>query len=227
MFDLVVRRYAWWLALWAVLFMTSIALTVAVARDEPLPGDTAVLQWVQDQPFPGLDLSGLARAVTSTEVVLGMGAVVAAALWLLNRRREALLLAAGIIILPFLQHGIKEIVDRPRPGPDVAELRADFTSPAFPAGHVMSATMLYGFLLYLAAKGDFGRPLRFVVGVLSAAVLLLTGLANVYVGVHWPSDVLGGYLWGVVLVLPLVTLDAAPPGGFVLLLLMMRLRSLW
>lgn len=217
-------RRAWWLPLWAHLLIASIGLTVAAARDGSLPGDTRVLRWLQDLPFPGVDLSEAVRAITSTEVVIGTGAVVAAGLWLTNRRREALLLAAGIIILPFLQHGIKEIVDRPRPGPDVAELRAGYSSPAFPAGHVMSATVLYGFLLYLAAKGRFSGYVWPAAGAFSAVVLLLTSLANVYVGVHWPTDVLGGYLWGLVLLLPLTALDSTLPGELTLSLAA-RMRS--
>lgn len=217
-------RRAWWLPLWAVLLIASIGLTVA-ARGGALPGDTRVLSWLQDLPFPGVDLSEAVRAITSTEVVLGTGAVVAAGLWLTNRRREALLLAAGIIILPFLQHGIKEIVDRPRPGPDVADLRAGYSSPAFPAGHVMSAMVLYGFLLYLAAKGRFSGYVWPAVGAFSAVVLLLTGAANVYVGVHWPTDVLGGYLWGLVLLLPLIALDSTLPGKLTPSLAAMKLRS--
>ena len=46
----------------------------------------------------------------------------------------------------------------------------------------------------------------------SAFVLVLTGPANVYVGVHWPSDVVGGYAWGAVLVLPLVYADRTLAG---------------
>ena len=44
----------------------------------------------------------------------------------------------------------------------------------------------------------------------SFAVLSLTGLVSVFLGVHWPSDVLGGYIWGLVLLLPLLVLAGVP-----------------
>jgi undecaprenyl-diphosphatase len=131
------------------------------------------------------------------------------ALWLFGRRRQAVLLVVGLAAMALLQSGIKELVDRPRPTADLVELRAGFSSPSFPAGHVMSPTVLYGFLLYLALALKLPLVVRAALVGWIAFVLVLTGPANVYVGVHWPSDVVGGYAWGAVLVLLLVYADRA------------------
>ena len=202
------RAAAVWGAAWAALLLASLALSALAAAHDRLPGDLAMAQWAQDLPLPGLPLSRFVRLITTTQVVLASGAVVAVLLWLVRRRREALLLAVGLAILPLLQHGLKETVDRPRPSPDLIELRAGFESLSFPAGHVTSPTLLYGFLLYLALVRLRYRPLRLAVAAASLFVLLLSGPVNVWVGVHWPSDVVGGYAWGLVLLLPLLALDA-------------------
>ena len=207
------RAAAVWGAAWAVLLLASLALTALAAAHDRLPGDLAIARWIQDLPLPGLPLSRFVRLVTTTQVVLGTGAAVAVLLWLSRRRREALLLALGLVVLPLLQHGLKEVVDRPRPSPDLVELRAGFASPGFPAGHVMSPTLLYGFLLYLALVRLRYPPLRLAVLAVSLFVLVLSGPANVWVGVHWPSDVLGGYAWGLVLLLPLLAVDASAAEG--------------
>jgi undecaprenyl-diphosphatase len=208
------RAAAVWGATWAVLLLAALALTALAAAHDRLPGDLAIARWIQDLPLPGLPLSRFLRLITTTQVVLGTGAAVAGLLWLSRRRREALLLAVGLIILPLLQHGLKEAVDRPRPSPDLIELRAGFVSPSFPAGHVMSPTLLYGFLLYLALVRLRYPPLRLAVLAVSLFVLVLSGPANVWVGVHWPSDVLGGYAWGLVLLLPLLlAVDALTAGA--------------
>src|SRR4030042_2068798 len=102
-------------------------------------------------------------------------------LWLSRRRREALLLAVGLVILPLLQHGLKEAVDRPRPSSDLIELRAGFESLSFPAGHVVSPTLLYGFLLYLALVRLRYPPVRLAILAASLFVLLLSGPVNVWV----------------------------------------------
>jgi membrane-associated phospholipid phosphatase len=208
-----------WGAAWIVLLLAAVSLSVLAAANDRLPGDLAIVQWAQDLPVPGLALSRFVRLLSGTEVVLGTGAVVALALWLSRRRearptgRQALLLALGLLLLPLLQHELKEIVDRPRPPADLVDLRAGFSSPSFPAGHVMSPTLLYGFLLYLSLRGIPGRPLGLAVLAASLFMLVLAGPANVYVGVHWPSDVVGGYAWGLVLLLPLLGLDALAAGS--------------
>ena len=82
------------------------------------------------------------------------------------------------------------------------ERRTGFDSESFPAGHIMSGAVLYGFLLGLAALGAFPRPASIAIGAVSATILLLNAPANVYMGVHWPSDVTGGFLWALVLLVP-------------------------
>jgi len=195
--------------------LAAVSLSLLAAASDRLPGDLTIAQWAQDLPPPSLALSEFVRLLGETEVVLGTGAAVALVLWLCQRRREALLLALGLVVLPLLQHGLKEMVDRPRPSADLLDLRAGFSSPSFPAGHVMSPTLLYGFVLYLSLRGLAVRPLRLLILAAASFVLILAGPANVYVGVHWPSDVVGGYAWGLVLLLPLLGADmlAAGSGG--------------
>lgn len=190
-------------ASWLTLLGLSIALSALAAAHDTLPGDTGIATWVQDLPFPGETLSDIVRSVTPTELVLGAGAVLALVMWVRGRRREAIIFAVGLVILPLMQAGTKEIVDRPRPAPEVLEIRTGFDSPSFPSGHVMSSLYLYGYLIYLALRLSSHVWLR-VAAAAPAAVLALSGLANVWLGVHWPSDVLGGYAWGLVLLLPVV-----------------------
>ena len=189
---------------WLALLGLSIALAVAVAQHDTLPGDIDIMTWAQDGAFPGEAFSDVIRAITTTQVVLGTGAGVVLGLWLLGRRWEAALLAVGLIALPLLQSGLKELVDRPRPAEPLVELRAGFSSPSFPAGHVMSPTLLYGFLLYLSLRAALPSGLGLVLGLWSAFVLIFAGPPNVWLGVHWPSDVLGGWAWALALLLPLV-----------------------
>ena len=216
--DVLVRPWRYWGggALWGLVWLGllagSIVLSVLAAQHARLPGDLDLTQRLQDSIFPGLRLSKFVRLVTTTQAVLGTGGAAAVALWLLGWRRQAVLLVVGLVALALLQSGIKDLVDRPRPTADLVELRAGFSSPSFPAGHVMSPTVLYGFLLYLAIALRFSLALRVALVGWSVFVLVLTGPANVYVGVHWPSDVVGGYAWGAVLVLPLVYADGRLAG---------------
>ena len=137
--------------------------------------------------------------VTTTEVVLGTGGALVVMLWLFGRRWEAGLLLVGLALLPLLQSGLKELVDRPRPTEPLVDVRAGFSSPSFPAGHVMSPTLLYGYLLWLAIRRALPLTLRLPAALWSAFVVLFAAPPNVWLGVHWPSDVLGGWAWGLVL----------------------------
>ncbi len=198
------RLLASTVALWLALLVLSIALSTLASIHDTLPGDTGTASWLQGLPFPGQSLADTVRSITSTEVVLAGGGALALLLWLRGYRLEAIVFAAALIVLLLLQAGIKEIVDRPRPTADLVELRGTFSSPSFPSGHVMSATYFYGFLLYLALSLPLTSLARAALAAVAAAVLALTAPANIWLGVHWPSDALGGYAWGALLLLPVV-----------------------
>ncbi|MCY3883020.1 MAG: phosphatase PAP2 family protein [Chloroflexi bacterium] len=198
--ELAAHRGMW--ACWGVVLAAAIALAVLAALDDRLPGDLSATSAVQDWPFPGEPFADVLRLLSGTEVVAGIGAGLAVIAWLAGRRRPALALAAGLGLMVLLQFAVKEIVDRPRPPSDLVDLRAGFTSPSFPSGHTMSPTYLYGFLAVAALASPLSRGLRGAAVALVAAFLLLGGLANVYLGVHWTSDVIGGYLWALLVLIP-------------------------
>jgi len=185
---------------WLLVLQAAVALSIFAHEAGPLGPDEAISDGVQGLP-DWFEAGAVAvRALTATEVVLVLGGVAVLALWFTGRRAEALGLLAVLVLLPFVQAGIKDIVDRPRPDPTLAEQKTGFGSESFPSGHVMSGTVLYGYLLLIAWEA---RAHRWRIGAcVLGAVLALNAVANVYMGVHWSTDVAGGVLWALVLVLP-------------------------
>jgi membrane-associated phospholipid phosphatase len=191
--------------LWSGILALAISLTILIALEDTAPEEGDAIQIVQELPL-GTAFPNLVRAATSTELDVVVGAGLAAVLWRTGDRKTLTVLVLLLIALPLMQHGLKLLVDRPRPPFDPADLWSEPGSPSFPSGHVMSATVVYGFLLFLSFRERWAPPYRVLARTLSLAALVLTALTSIYLDVHWhvhwPTDVLGGYLWGLVLLLP-------------------------
>ncbi len=200
--------------LFAAITAAAVVLSLLARERDRLPGDLWLTREIQELPGSLEGPAGALRAVTSTGTVLGLGMLLVVALLAARKWWLALQAAVTLALLPLLQASIKDLVDRPRPDPALVDLRDSFTSTSFPSGHVMSGTVLFA-LIALAAwqlpvPGGVRRALAWGCGIVAA----LNGLANIYIGVHWPSDVLGGYLWAGVL-LAGVRLGMANTRGFV------------
>ena len=172
---------------------TLLALVVAAA-DGPLLGEAWFTQQVQKLPAFLDYVAAVSLANTATFVVLVVGAVAVLVFAARHEFRVAFVLGILLLATPVAQAGIKDLVDRPRPTEEQVEIRTGYTSPSFPAGHLMSPSAVYGFgALWMWRTGR--QRLRQGAGAIGA-FLLLSCWANVYVGVHWPTDVLGGLLFG-------------------------------
>ncbi len=124
-----------------------------------------------------------------------------AAVWLIRRYAAlwtALWLALTTLVANVLQQGLKAAVDRPRPvWPDPVD-SAHYA--AFPSGHAMTATVVLGLLLYLLRHYGAGRALWCAAVSVAAVSVVGVGLTRVWLGVHWTSDVIGGWLMGTAVV---------------------------
>src|SRR5690606_36751376 len=99
-------------------------------------------------------------------------------------------LGGGQILIHLLKHAVA------RPRPEVVSHLVEVSTLSFPSGHAMGAALTYGTLAVLAARFAPGRASKICLGVLAVLITLLVGMSRVYLGVHWPSDVLAGWCAG-------------------------------
>jgi len=90
----------------------------------------------------------------------------------------------------------KIIVNRPRPSSDLVAVYKNLSDNSFPSSHVLVFTVLFGFLLYVALKQSKDSRVKYLLAIFSVMILMNIGLSRIYLGAHWASDVLGGYLLG-------------------------------
>ncbi|GGN08686.1 phosphatase PAP2 family protein [Streptomyces fuscichromogenes] len=125
----------------------------------------------------------------------------AVAVWLVWRHSAwwtALWLTLTCALGTVAQQSLKVAVGRPRPEwPDPVD-SAHYA--AFPSGHTMTATVVCGLLLWLLHRCGTGRALWCAALAAAGFSVVGVGLTRVWLGVHWPSDVLGGWLLGALVV---------------------------
>lgn len=120
--------------------------------------------------------------------------VAAVVVWRLRDRVLGCWLLATCVLGSLVQQGLKAAVDRPRPAWRDPVDSAHYA--AFPSGHAMTATVVCGLVLWLLHRAGVGPVLRATALSVAVMSVLGVGLTRLWLGVHWPSDVLGGWLLG-------------------------------
>ncbi|MFF8195608.1 phosphatase PAP2 family protein [Streptomyces bobili] len=125
----------------------------------------------------------------------------AVALWLVWRRAAwwtAVWLITVSAVGTILQQGLKAALDRERPVWTDPVDSAHYA--AYPSGHALTATVVLGLLLWLLHRHGAGPVLWRTAMSVAVVSVVGVGLTRVWLGVHWPTDVLGGWLMGAMLV---------------------------
>jgi len=171
-------------------------LLVVSSQDAPAPGwDSLVRGWVLAHRSRGLtvvaaSLSRTGLAVVGTVLVSGASLLLARG-DVVRRAGVVAQWAAAMVIPSTARWAISTLVARERP--TRTGRLADAHGYAFPSGHAMASAIAAGLLTWLAAS-RLERPAgRRVAGLLALAWAGAVGWSRVYLGVHWPSDVLGGW----------------------------------
>jgi undecaprenyl-diphosphatase len=157
--------------------------------------DEAVLTWIGQHRPPSLERVMLEITFLGTgTVVIAVVTVSALFLWLTRHQYSAALLLVSAIGGILLNNLLKVGFDRPRPR--VFEWGSQALSSSFPSGHAMSAAAVYGTVAYLAARLQKRMWHRVATMLIAGILIVLIALTRLYLGVHYPSDVLAGIIIG-------------------------------
>jgi undecaprenyl-diphosphatase len=144
-------------------------------------------------------------ALGSLSVVAALAAAAILIALLARRWREALLLLLAVAASRLSVAGLQLLVARPRP--PLADARIVQTGFSFPSSHAAIAATFYGAIAYLLIRRPHHEALKIVAAVLAALLVLLIGVSRGYLGVHFPSDILAGWVVGALWLALLVIAD--------------------
>lgn len=182
-------------ALAAALFFA--ALAHAVVRGDTEPFDRSVRNTIHSWAAPML--TGAMRGVTelgATSFLLPLAVLVVWRLHAAGRPRAAVVFLIAVAGAEVCDQALKFYFRRPRP--EVFFGMAQPSTYSFPSGHSVASCCFYGTLAALLSVAARSRLRRALIWIAAAALTMAIGFSRVYLGVHYPSDVLGGYAVAIV-----------------------------
>jgi undecaprenyl-diphosphatase len=165
-------------------FDTAILLALRVPGD---PADPLGPRWFEELARDVTALGGVGVLTLLTLAVAGL-------LWLQGRDRSMVLVLVSVAGGLLLSTLFKEAFARPRP--DLVPHGATVYTASFPSGHSMMAAVTYLTLAVMYARVEPLRAVKIYLIAVACLIILLVGASRVYLGVHWPTDVLAGWLAG-------------------------------
>lgn len=186
----IILAFYFWLLSGAVLF------SWIARRTQFFPGDRSITRALQKQKNPWFRRFMVAVSEPGfTKVSFPLTTAIVGAFWLLRFRLEAifLVLSSTSSLLNIL---IKKLIKRPRPTNEQVTVVRILKQPSFPSGHVMHYMNLFGMLTYFLATNWRSGRLRNALIAACVSLIALVGPSRIYLGAHWPSDVMAGYVYG-------------------------------
>ncbi len=152
--------------------------------------DKIILLWIHSFSNPTLDaIMHVFTRLNNPNTVTAIAIFTLALLWWRQYYPEAKIFAIDCLGGVILSYGLKSVFGKVRPA--LWQSAIEETSFSYPSGHALGSTVLYGFLAYLLAT----RYPQFTLLIYTVAIFLIgmIGLSRLYLGVHWPTDIIGGY----------------------------------
>ncbi|MFC5652976.1 phosphatase PAP2 family protein [Paenibacillus solisilvae] len=182
--------------MWLMLLLLALAgfegLSVLISRNQLKQFDESIIQIVQGWESPALTrIAELFSKIGSSSVTIPLIIALAVILFIvLKHRKELILLIGGMLGSTLLNELLKRLYHRTRP--DIHRI-AEEQGYSFPSGHSMAAFSLYALLIFILWRHIPSRGGRTALIIFGLCMILCIGLSRIYLGVHYPSDILGGY----------------------------------
>ena len=177
---------------WIILFICLIgflALAEDVFNKEIMNGDIIGYKIVSNFLISDF-ATPIAKFITNFGGAIFLIVLTIALIILIKNKKIGLSIFSNLVIVTILNQSLKRILQRPRP----TEYRIiEETGYSFPSGHSMVSMAFYGYLIYLIYKYVKNKYIKWISIVLLSILICAIGISRIYLGVHYTSDVLGGF----------------------------------
>ncbi len=187
----------------------ALAVSIYAWKIPRFPGDLSVSLWVQSFGNDALLIimkwvSYIFDSWRAAAMVIFAGLLI---WWRIGLREGLLVLIAGLISL--LDRVIKLVINQPRPPASLVQVVVEETGTGFPSGHAVFSLLFLGILAYLLFSHLQKKSWKIFSLIILGLLILLVGFSRIYLGVHWLSEVLGGYLIAGIFLATLIWYDQA------------------
>ena len=178
---------------WVVLFICLVgflALAEDVFNKEIMNGDIIGYKIISTFLISDF-VTPIAKFITNFGGAIFLSIATVMLFLLIKNKKIGLSIISNIVIITVLNQLLKRILQRPRP----TEFRiVEETGYSFPSGHSMVSMAFYGYLIYLIYRYIKNKYVKWILITILSILICLIGISRIYVGVHYTSDVLGGFL---------------------------------
>lgn len=182
-----IKRNIKWIILLACLILF-FAILEDIFENEIWKLDTSIYNFISK--FISAPVTKVFKVITNLSGVMFIIVITIILLLALRKKKYGKYIFINLAIVTLLNQALKYIIQRPRP----TEFRIiNESGYSFPSGHSMVSMAFYGFLIYLIYKNIENKYIKWAVCVLLTILILLIGISRIYLGVHYPSDVIGGF----------------------------------
>ena len=180
-----------------ILFFLCIILFLAFAEDvftkEIMQGDVIGYKFISTYMIND-KLTPIIKVITNFGGAIVLGVITLLILIVIKNKRIGIGVLINLCTATGLNLILKSILQRPRP----TEFKIiNETGYSFPSGHSMISMAFYGFLIYLIYKNVKNKYLKWTSIILLSILIMMIGFSRMYLGVHYVSDVLAGFLFSI------------------------------
>ncbi len=176
-------------------------LGIVSAGDNVLGWDVSLAKWIQNwQGSLGERLYTIGDILGTTSIAAAI-TVVALIIAIALKQMQISVFLVLVLLLRLAGIQLKPLFDSPRPTEEHLRLLETFDGTGYPSGHSMTVAMVSAMLVLISWRNLSDVRLKWAISAIAAIAITLVGWSRVWSGAHWPSDVLGGWGYGIALVL--------------------------